>query len=222
MGVQQKIINEYNCLMKALNGLNAVIHINELDRNGNIKWVWANNNYYDFTGFTFEERQKLGQKYYELYYHPDDYPNVIKIIHDMAEQKIDSYSMSYRIKHKNGNWRWIYNKGNIFDEDKKRGIRKCISIAIEITDRIVQNEEQLDILLKEIAQLRNKALIAELTITEKETIKYLADGMTTRKIASYRGRSYDTINNHKRNIFRKLNLHNMVELVSFAKETGLD
>lgn len=220
MEAQQKIINEYTCLMKALNGLNAIIHINELDCNGNIKWVWANNNYYDFTGFTFEERQELGQKYYKLYYHPDDYPNVIKIIHDMSEQKIDSYSMSYRIKHKNGDWRWIYNRGNIFDEDK--GIRKCISIAIDMTDRIVQNEEQLDILLKEIAQLRNKVLIVKLTKTEKETIKNLVNGMTTKEIARHKNRSYDTINNHKRNIFRKLNVHNIVELVSFAKETGLN
>lgn len=222
MDTHQEIINEYNFLMKALNGLNAIIYINEIDHNGNIKLIWANNKYPDFTGFTFEERQKLGEKYYELYYHPDDYHNTIKIIHDVAEWKIDSYSISYRIKHKNGNWVWIYSKGNIFDKDKERGIRKCISIAIDMTDRIVQNEEQLDILLKEIAQLRNKALIVKLTKTEKEAINHLVNGKTTKEIARIKNRSYHTISNHKRNIFKKLNLHNIAELVAFAKETGLD
>ncbi len=222
MDAYQKIINEHNCLMKALNGFKALIHINELDSNGNIKLVWENNNYPDFTGFTFEERQKLGEKYYELYYHPDDYHNVIKIIHDMAEWKIDSYSMSYRIKHKNGNWVWVYSKGNVFDEDKEKGIRKCISIAIDMTGRIVQNEEQLDVLLKEIAQLRNQTLIAKLTKTEKGIIKDLVSGKTTKQIAELRNRSYETINNHKRNIFRKLEINKINELVAFAKETGLD
>jgi PAS domain S-box-containing protein len=222
MDTYQEIINEYNFLMKALNGLNVIIYINEVDRNGNNKLVWANNKYPDFTGFTFEERQKLGDKYYELYYHPDDYPNTIKIIRDVAEGKIDSYSISYRIKHRNGNWVWIYSKGNIFDEDKEKGIRKCISIGIDMTDRIVQNEEQLDVLLKEIARLRNKALIVKITKTEKGTIKYLVNGMTTKQVAKHKNRSYDTINNHKRNIFKKLNLHNIAELVAFAKETGLD
>ena len=65
MDTHQEIINEYNFLMKALNGLNAIIYINEIDPNGNIKLIWANNKYPDFTGFTFEERQKIGEKYYE-------------------------------------------------------------------------------------------------------------------------------------------------------------
>jgi len=91
-----------------------------------------------------------------------------------------------------------------------------------MTNRIVQNEEQLDILLKEIAQLRNKASIAKLTKTEKEIITLLTRGLTTSEIARQRIRSYETINNHKRNIFKKLSINKISELVNFAIESGLN
>ncbi len=215
------IIKEHEFLTKALKGFESVIYINNINSDGSIELIWANNRYLDLTGFTFEERYKMGERYYEMYYHPDDYKNAMQIIRDVANWKINSYAMNYRIKHKNGKWVWIYSKGNIFEENKKLGIRKCISIAINMTGRIVQNNEQLDILLKEIAQLKNRSLIDKLTKTEKQIVKYLVDCMTTHEIAKKRNRSYDTINNHRRNIFKKLNLHSIAGLVNFAVENGL-
>ncbi len=61
-----------------------------------------------------------------------------------------------------------------------------------------------------------------ITNSEREIIKLLSNGMTTREIAYHKNRSYDTINNHKRNIFKKLNIHSIAELVSFAIENGLN
>ncbi|MBI9068203.1 MAG: PAS domain-containing protein [Salinivirgaceae bacterium] len=218
----ESLSQEYKLLIQALNGLDSVIYINNIFKDGSIKLIWANNNLNDITGFTFEERQQMGEKYYELYYHPDDYKNVINIIHDVAHRKLDAYSMNYRIKHKNGKWVWIYSKGNIYDEDKDKGIRKCISVAINMTDRIVMNEEQLNILLKELAQLRNKLLINKLSNTELKIVNLLCKGLTVKQIAKKQNRSPETINNHKRNVFKKLGINKISELVAFAIENGLD
>ncbi len=60
-----------------------------------------------------------------------------------------------------------------------------------------------------------------LTKTEVEITKLIANGMTTREIAELKSRSYETINNHKRNIYGKLNINKLSDLVSFAIENGL-
>ena len=79
----------------------------------------------------------------------------------------------------------------------------------------------IDRYYKEILQLKNEIKLNKLSKIEKNIIGYLAKGIKSREIAEIRNRSYDTINNQRRNIFKKLDIHNIAELVVFAKETGL-
>lgn len=62
----------------------------------------------------------------------------------------------------------------------------------------------------------------QLTTTEKTIIQQLAFNKSTKEIANELNRSYETVNNHKRNIFRKLDIHKLSELISFAIESGLN
>ena len=78
------------------------------------------------------------------------------------------------------------------------------------------------LLIHLLSNLKNELVLKNLTKTEKEIISLLAKGLTTMDIAKKRKRSYETINNHKRNIFNKLDIHKISELVSFAVETGLN
>jgi two-component system NarL family response regulator len=61
----------------------------------------------------------------------------------------------------------------------------------------------------------------QLTNRETEIIGKIAKGLTTREIAHELFVSEFTVNAHRRNIRRKLNIHTPVELVNFAKEHGL-
>ena len=61
----------------------------------------------------------------------------------------------------------------------------------------------------------------QLTGRETEIIGKIAKGLTTREIANELFVSEFTINTHRRNICRKLNIHSPVGLVNFAKEHGL-
>lgn len=55
-----------------------------------------------------------------------------------------------------------------------------------------------------------------LTQREKEIVNYIASGMSSKQIAEEISRSYDTINNHKRNIFKKLEIHKISELINLS------
>ncbi len=61
----------------------------------------------------------------------------------------------------------------------------------------------------------------KLTHTELELINLLAQGKSAKEIATQRCISHHTINTHRKNIFRKLGLNNVQELIKFALKNGL-
>jgi two-component system response regulator NreC len=59
-----------------------------------------------------------------------------------------------------------------------------------------------------------------LTPREREVLTYIAEGYTNREIAEELVISHKTVDRHRENIMRKLNLHSRVELVKYAIEKG--
>jgi len=60
-----------------------------------------------------------------------------------------------------------------------------------------------------------------LTPREREILTQIAEGYTNREIAQELTISPKTVDRHRENIMRKLNLHSRVELVKYAIEKGL-
>lgn len=60
-----------------------------------------------------------------------------------------------------------------------------------------------------------------LTKTETEILKDIALGMTTKEIAEKRFSSFHTVNTHRKNIFRKLDVNNAHEATKYALRAGL-
>ena len=60
-----------------------------------------------------------------------------------------------------------------------------------------------------------------LTSTETEIVKAIAQGKTTKEIASERFSSIHTITTHRKNIFRKLGVNTAHEVVKYALRSGL-
>lgn len=60
-----------------------------------------------------------------------------------------------------------------------------------------------------------------LTPREREVLQLIVEGHTTEKIAKIIHRSPETVRSHRASIMKKLDLHNMAELVRFAIAAGL-
>jgi two-component system response regulator NreC len=60
-----------------------------------------------------------------------------------------------------------------------------------------------------------------LTSREQEVLTFIAEGNSNREIADALVISVKTVDRHRENIMRKLELHNRVELVKYAIEKGL-
>ena len=80
---------------------------------------------------------------------------------------------------------------------------------------------QIQTELKDDASLRNQAARvpmrrSALTLREREVMKLLAEGNTVKKAAAVLGVSVKTVEAHKFNLMRKLDIHNKAQLVTVA------
>ena len=64
-------------------------------------------------------------------------------------------------------------------------------------------------------------LLEALTKREREILKMVAEGNTNRSVASQLSLSIKTVEKHRSNLMKKLDLHNVSALISFAIGNGL-
>ena len=60
-----------------------------------------------------------------------------------------------------------------------------------------------------------------LTPRQREVLQMVAEGNTTKEIARTLGLSVKTVDNHRTNLMRKLNLHDVASLTRYALDIGL-
>jgi len=66
-----------------------------------------------------------------------------------------------------------------------------------------------------------KSLIPDLTPREREVVQLLAEGKSTKEVASHLDLSVKTAETHRNNIMRKLGLHSVSELVLYAVRNNI-
>ncbi len=216
-----KIKNKAVFFETIINSVGASIHIIKIDKEGHSLPVWMNEKYPIILGYTLDERQKIGfADVTKNIYHPDDIELIKHATPKVLVERETFHIINFRGKEKHGDWQWFSISAQAITINSDPDY--ILIVAIPLNNMVLEYQGLLDRYYKEILQLKNEIKLNRLSKIEKEIITFLAKGLTTKQVSQQRIRSYDTINNHKRNIFKKLNLHNIAELVAFAKETGLD
>jgi PAS domain S-box-containing protein len=85
-------------------------------------------------GYEVEELQNSFETWEKLV-HPDDLPPIRVRLMDYLENRLPSYNVEFRMKHKSGEWRWISCHGKIFDRDKNGKAVRMTGTHQDITDR---------------------------------------------------------------------------------------
>jgi two-component system, NarL family, response regulator NreC len=75
--------------------------------------------------------------------------------------------------------------------------------------------------LQALAHSNNHPRGSALTLREQEVMRLLAEGRTVREVASELALSVKTIEAHKLNLMRKLDIHNRTSLIEYAVRVGL-
>lgn len=95
-------------------------------------------------------------------------------------------------------------------------ITDCLKQALAHKRYICQR--MLEMMLVPANTLESKV---PLTKTETEILRDIALGMTTKEIAEKRFSSFHTVNTHRKNIFRKIEVNNVHEATKYAIKSGL-
>ena len=119
------------------------------------------------------------------------------------------------------NIRTLIKAGIINFLDKYSGhdeIMECAEAALK--GRKYLSAYILDMMLDDRDDLQSQGGTG-LTVSEKEIVKMIAEGLTSREIALKRNVSVHTIMAHRKNIFRKTGVTNVSGLVLYALKEGL-
>lgn len=103
----------------------------------------------------------------------------------------------------------------VFKDEPLQAVRETIASA-SVGKRFV-SQRAVEELLRQPAEQQKPSLLTE---TEMEIVKAIAMGMTTKEIAGERFSSVHTINTHRKNIFRKLNVNTAHEALKYALRAG--
>ena len=74
--------------------------------------------------------------------HPDDRPAALARLERYVVAPLGPYESEFRLRHKDGSWRWIYARGELMRDEKKGGAARLLGCHVDVTDRR-SLEEQL-------------------------------------------------------------------------------
>ena len=113
--------------------------------------------------------------------------------------------------------------GVVMKDNSKEEILTALQCASR-KERFICNHVTNLLLSENIQQVSQSKNIQEdhlLTATEKNILKEIASGKTTKEIAAEKNLSFHTINSHRKNIFRKLGVNNVHEATKYAMRAGI-
>ena len=124
-------------------------------------WEWNvqtgetiyNSRWAEIVGYTLEELAPVSIETWLNLVHPDDFKESEKRLQACFEGKSDFYELEARMKHKDGNWVWIYDRGKVLEWTEDGKPLRMYGTHQDISERkIVEEEIKRTNLLLEAAQ----------------------------------------------------------------------
>jgi len=126
----------------------------------------------------------------------------------------------FKVKSGEGSPVLYYFKSHTIKYNSQSQPKEVFVNAVNLSEKM-NTEYQLEELVKENKRLKNKLALNLLTRREKEIIKLISNGLSSKKIAEELELSFYTVETHRKNILHKIELKNTAELIRFASESGL-
>ncbi|MHA1949668.1 MAG: PAS domain S-box protein [Candidatus Thorarchaeota archaeon] len=96
----------------------------------------VNQRFADIMGYTIDEIKSHFLDWSSII-HPEDYPMVHNHWEKHEAKELSHYSVEYRLKTKDGDWKWILDRGMIVEWDENGSALKSSGTFLDITDRKV-------------------------------------------------------------------------------------
>jgi PAS domain S-box-containing protein len=125
--------------------------------------VYVNREIGSILGYTPDEIQAMGSSLFANLIHPDDLKRLASYHTQIyAAQDGEILEFEYRMRHVNGEWRWLYGRDAVFKRDPHGHVIQTIGTAQDITERKRLEQEQSN-LLSILEASTDYILIADIT-----------------------------------------------------------
>jgi len=213
-----RLIQKIKILERMINSFPIAVYINDYK---NLKHIWGNAQAEKRIGASIQVMNEKGIEWYLSHYCPEDIEVVRESIQDFNENNYTEYSRVFRIKPEGEEqWRWSFCKSTVFADDNYGLNKLVLGIAVDLSSEM-DSISQMEELMKENIKLKNRLVLDSLTKREIEILHSISKGRNTTEIANFLNISFHTVNTHRKNISKKLDLHCMASLSGFAVENGL-
>ncbi|AUD66038.1 hypothetical protein BK011_10180 [Tenericutes bacterium MZ-XQ] len=119
-------------------------------------WYWNiktgytvfNERWADIVGYTLEELSPISIETWKELVHPDDKEHALRTVQDSIDQKQEYYENTFRMKHKDGGYRWVLDRGKVIDWDSDQkplimvGTHHDITESKELELRLAEGERR--------------------------------------------------------------------------------
>ncbi len=197
--------------------VDVVFYIYDLDAH---REVWSNNKTETLFGYKTDTVSIHKLEFTSSLFHPIDKNIASDRLNYFLSEKGKVWSGIYRIKHNLGHWLWVYTTITRYKSFPSSKPRLLSGIMLDITRNLITTD-QIEAFLVDIKRFQNQSSLSQLTKREIQVLKLIARGNSYTRIGKMLNIQPDTVNQHRKNIKRKLNLSNIALLSCFAKETGL-
>jgi len=195
-------------LASGLERMRTMVLLDEMEERNSLVNLTANDGIWDFDGRS--KRIKLSRRWKAMLGYPEDQEDVLpdwyRLVHpdDMArvqakmrehlEGKTEFFESMHRMRHQNGEWRWMTSRAKARQDDKGRLIR-LLGVEVDITDRKLYEEALFR--EKESAQITLRSIGDGVITTDAEcNVEYVnpvAEELTGWKVDDASGRGIDEI-----------------------------
>lgn len=196
---------------------------------------FVSDRFFEILGFEKRNKEEINHVWFRERFHPDDFVvnlSGMKFMEYLKNRPISdkkNYKLihEFRIKNEKEKWIRLLIQDFILEFDTEGipwlNMKLCdlspnqdLSIPGTSICRNIMTGESVDF-FKEI----NKEKLENLSDREKEVLGLIANGMKSKEIADKLFISSNTVNNHRRNVLKKLNVSNSSEAVIQATKFGL-
>ena len=169
--IQSKLKDSQNLIQKITDATPAIIVTYNVHTG---LYTYVSEGLEKILGYTVEEVMEKGTAFFLQIIHPDDRGAVMeKNRKALAEANVSPnkkglvVEFRYRLKHRDGSYRWFHTYGTIFDTDAKGGVEHVLNITLDVTD---QKEA--------IETIREQEYFIQQIADASPTILYLFDAPT--------------------------------------------
>jgi PAS domain S-box-containing protein len=175
-----QLSNQLNNTRAQINNIIESLDVGTWEWNIKTGEIIFSNRWSQMTGYSLEDFEPINKKKIETITHPDDFETSNKLMSQHLSGELPYYKYENRIKHKNGNWVWICERGSVIERDESDKPLIMFGTHTDITKK-----KQMEQALENYINVLNHDLRSPLSTIIGYSSFLIEDDLTKEEIKKY-------------------------------------